>query len=113
MIQILRGVSSLECVMLILYGSSMFFNQAIAEEELNRQQGDATMTSTVTEITRRHFEEAFANARRSVNVADLVKYDNFRRKFDPMYKSGDGTGCVHIDWPETSSAGAMYQKVKQ
>lgn len=62
------------------------------------------MVSSVSEITRRHFEEAFTHARRSVNITDLVKYDNFRRKFDPMYKTGEGEGSVRIDWPETTGA---------
>lgn len=38
-----------------------------------------------SEIGRKHFEEAFAGARRSVAASDLAKYDQFRKKFDPIY----------------------------
>merc|ERR1711879_671383 len=44
------------------------------------------------EIGRKHFEEAFAGARRSVANNDLAKFDQFRRKFDPLYKQGQGEG---------------------
>ena len=38
-----------------------------------------------SEIGRKHFEEAFGGARRSVAASDLAKYDQFRKKFDPIY----------------------------
>jgi len=41
----------------------------------------------VPEITRKHFEEAMASARRSVTNIDLEKYEHFRKKFDPSYAS--------------------------
>ena len=43
------------------------------------------MEDPVPQITRRHFEEAFAAARRSVNSHDLHKFEEFRKKFDPVY----------------------------
>ena len=43
------------------------------------------MEDPVPQITRRHFEEAFAAARRSVSVHDLHKFEEFRKKFDPVY----------------------------
>lgn len=39
---------------------------------------DVDMTDPVPEITRRHFEEAFMGARKSVTVQDLYKFDVFR-----------------------------------
>lgn len=42
-------------------------------------------------ITRRHWEEALSKARISVTTTDLAKYDDFRRKFDPMYASSRGS----------------------
>jgi transitional endoplasmic reticulum ATPase len=49
------------------------------------------MVDTVPVITRTHFEEAFANARKSVSVHDLYKFDEFRKKMDPAYaKKTDG-----------------------
>jgi transitional endoplasmic reticulum ATPase len=56
----------------------------------------------VPEITRRHFEEALANARKSVTNLDLNKYDQFRRKFDPVYASrqGGAQGVSAFKWPE-------------
>merc|ERR1712050_397082 len=58
----------------------------IAAEEL--KQGEDDMDTGGSEITRKHFEEAFAGARRSVANNDLAKYDQFRKKFDPLYKAG-------------------------
>ena len=57
-------------------------------------------------IGRHHFEEAFHAARRSVTVHDLYKFEEFRKKFDPVYaKKQDGQNNVpKIDWPEDSSS---------
>jgi len=58
----------------------------------------------VPEITRRHFEEALTSARRSVTNLDLNKYDQFRRKFDPVYAARQGGGqqssAPVFRWPE-------------
>merc|ERR1719384_1792747 len=72
---------------------------AIAAEELN--VGDNAMDAEgQTEIGRKHFEEAFAGARRSVASNDLAKYDQFRKKFDPVYKNQTGGDGVYINWPD-------------
>merc|ERR1711972_1079365 len=69
---------------------------AIASEELKAG----------AEITRKHFEEAFAGARRSVAGNDLAKFDQFRKKFDPVYKnSTGGDGSLNIQWPDGPSLG--------
>ena len=64
------------------------------------------MEDPVPMITRRHFEEAFAAARRSVNSHDLYKFEEFRKKFDPVYakKSAGDETRVRINWPEDNSA---------
>jgi len=57
-------------------------------------------------ITRLHFEEAFHAARRSVTTHDLHKFEEFRKKFDPVYAkkmSGDNEKPT-IAWPETNVA---------
>ena len=56
----------------------------------------------VPEITRRHFEEALSNARKSVTNLDLNKYDQFRKKFDPVYanRQGGNQGISTFKWPE-------------
>ncbi|OMJ82658.1 hypothetical protein SteCoe_16580 [Stentor coeruleus] len=56
----------------------------------------------VPEITRRHFEEALSNARKSVTNLDLNKYDQFRRKFDPVYASRQtgSQAASKFKWPE-------------
>jgi transitional endoplasmic reticulum ATPase len=60
-----------------------------AEEERRRlaveagQDADADMEPVedpVPVITRTHFEEALANARKSVTVHDLYKFEEFRKK---------------------------------
>jgi transitional endoplasmic reticulum ATPase len=65
-----------------------------AEEERRRLAAadgqDAEMDADevadpVPVISRRHFEEAFHAARRSVTTHDLYKFDEFRKKFDPVY----------------------------
>merc|ERR1712146_152229 len=61
----------------------------------NAMEGDIQ-----AEITRKHFEEGFSHARRSVNQADLNKYDHFRKSFDPLYRSESGGGGDVINWPE-------------
>lgn len=64
-----------------------------AEEDRRRLAGDddnadADMEAAedpVPVITRAHFEEAFHAARKSVTTHDLYKFDEFRKKFDPVY----------------------------
>jgi len=54
-------------------------------------------------IGRHHFEEAFASARRSVTIHDLHKFEEFRKKFDPVYAKkvgGAEAGPPKIDWPD-------------
>ena len=83
-----------------------------AEEDykrLNAGKEDVDMTEVadaVPVITRAHFEEAFANARRSVSVHDLYKFDEFRKKMDPAYaKKVDGSNQrPTINWPEDLSS---------
>merc|ERR1712072_791692 len=79
---------------------------AIAAEELELKSGnDAMDDGAGAEITRKHFEEAFAGARRSVANNDLAKYDQFRKKFDPMYKTGQGDGGFTMQWPDDPAIG--------
>ena len=50
--------------------------------------GDAAMENQedpVPVITRKHFEEALAAARKSVTAYDLDKFEQFRKKYDPAY----------------------------
>jgi len=64
------------------------------------------VADAVPVITRGHFEEAFANARRSVSIHDLYKFDEFRKKMDPAYaKKVDGSNNKPtINWPEDLSS---------
>jgi len=75
---------------------------AIAAEEL--KEPDDMDDGAGAEITRKHFEEAFAGARRSVANNDLAKYDQFRKKFDPMYKTGGDSG-FSMAWPDEPAIG--------
>lgn len=43
------------------------------------------MEDPVPVITRKHFEEALAAARKSVTGYDLDKFEQFRKKYDPAY----------------------------
>lgn len=64
------------------------------------------MVDSVPVITRKHFEEAFANARCSVSTEDLYKFDLFRKKMDPAYaKLSEGANSVpKINWPEDTTS---------
>ena len=88
-----------------------------AEEDRRRlaaQDGetpDAEMDDAVDPvpvINRDHFEEALAAARRSVTVSDLHKFEDFRRKFDPVYAKAHGGAesapDITLNWPEDNTA---------
>merc|ERR1719388_371724 len=78
---------------------------AIAADELAAGDENAMDADAGAEIGRKHFEEAFAGARRSVGITDLAKYDQFRKKFDPVYmnqQSGD-SGAPLIVWPDDTT----------
>merc|ERR1711871_1792729 len=76
---------------------------AIAADELADGEMDTGMG---TEICRKHFEEAFGGARRSVDATQLAKYDQFRKKFDPVYMAqSGGDGGLVINWPDAPVIG--------
>ena len=86
-----------------------------ADEERKRlaaaDGGDVDMEADAVDpvpvITRAHFEEAFAAARKSVSVHDLYKFEEFRKKMDPAYaKKVDATNVAAplINWPEDTSS---------
>merc|ERR1719378_1817940 len=76
---------------------------AIAADELAAGD-DTNMDVEATEIGRKHFEEAFAGARRSVGITDLAKYDQFRKKFDPVYMNqSSGDAGFSINWPDDNN----------
>jgi len=84
--------------------------ESIASEEERRklmagEDENMEMEDAVPNITRTHFEEAMANARKSVTAYDLQKFEQFRTKFDPAYaaKMGANQRAV-INWPEDNSA---------
>merc|ERR1712151_501059 len=86
-----------------------------AEEERRRLAGDDAdanmdadeVADPVPVIGRRHFEEAFHAARRSVTTHDLYKFDEFRKKFDPVYAKNQAAGASEvpkIKWPEDTAS---------
>jgi len=85
-----------------------------AEEERRRAAAeageDADMEEDVKDpvpmITRTHFEEAFNAARRSVTTHDLHKFEEFRKKFDPVYakKAAGDESKPRVNWPESDVA---------
>eukprot|EP00916_Digyalum_oweni_P010029 GHVL01016889.1.p1 GENE.GHVL01016889.1~~GHVL01016889.1.p1 ORF type:complete len:791 (+),score=179.11 GHVL01016889.1:39-2411(+) len=96
-----EGFSGADLAELCQRAAKAAIRDAISAEEISK--GDMTDSDYVYEITRAHFEEAFANARRSVSLTDLSKYDSFRMKFDPIYKSqtAPGGGLV-MNWPDSA-----------
>lgn len=84
-----------------------------AEEERKKlmagEDAPMEMDDPVPVITRAHFEEAMANARRSVTEYDLQKFEQFRTKFDPAYASRVGAKQkAVINWPQDNSS--QFQK---
>jgi transitional endoplasmic reticulum ATPase len=54
----------------------------------------------VPEMTRAHFEDALKNCRRSVTNVDLDRYENFRKKYDPQFGTGNtGQSGQQFNWP--------------
>jgi len=54
----------------------------------------------VPEITRKHFDWAWNHARRSVTTGDLQKFEEFRKKFDPVFASQVSTSNTRkLNWP--------------
>merc|ERR1711933_177530 len=93
------GFSGADLAELCQRAAKAAIRDAIAADEL--RAGDSAMdTDASSEIGRKHFEEAFAGARRSVASNDLAKYDQFRKKFDPVYKNQTGGDGVYINWPD-------------
>merc|ERR1719277_1482842 len=100
-----EGFSGADLAELCQRAAKAAIRDAIAAEEL--KAGDDGMDDTVSsEIGRKHFEEAFAGARRSVASNDLAKYDQFRKKFDPVYmaQTGADRGPI-INWPDAPVIG--------
>merc|ERR1719388_192872 len=100
-----EGFSGADLAELCQRAAKAAIRDAIAADEL--KGGDDAMDDDAgAEIGRKHFEEAFAGARRSVGITDLAKYDQFRKKFDPVYmnSSGGGDGTPAINWPDDAGA---------
>merc|ERR1712039_166275 len=86
MAQKTEGFSGADLAELCQRAAKAAIRDAIAADEL-RAGDDAMDADAASEIGRKHFEEAFAGARRSVAGNDLAKFDQFRKKFDPVYKN--------------------------
>merc|ERR1712139_43623 len=98
-----EGFSGADLAELCQRAAKAAIRDAIAADEL-KAGDDAMDDDGVAEIGRKHFEEAFGGARRSVGITDLAKYDQFRKKFDPVYmNSQSGDGGLVINWPDDNS----------
>jgi len=82
-----------------------------AEDERKKLMNDGgddvamEMDDPVPVITRSHFEEALANARTSVTVYDLKKFEDFKMKFDPAYAAKvGGVQRAAINWPDDNAS---------
>lgn len=81
--------------------------EAIGVEEMQKASGNPDFPEFKYEIKRKHFSEGLAAARRSVTSSDLAKFDNFRSKFDPLYKSQVNDDDIDIDWPDETQGSGM------
>ena len=79
--------------------------KALARENPDGDQAMVEMEDPVPVITRKHFEEALAAARKSVTGYDLERFEQFRKKYDPAYAARvSGVATVKINWPEDNSS---------
>lgn len=79
--------------------------KALARENPDADQNMVDMEDPVPVITRKHFEEALAHARKSVTAYDLDKFEQFRKKYDPAYAAKvAGSASIKINWPEDNSS---------
>merc|ERR1711985_201123 len=101
MAELTDGFSGADLAELCQRAAKAAIRDAIAADEL--KTGDDMDIETASEIGRKHFEEAMAGARRSVAITDLAKYDQFRQKMNPSYKTG-GDGMT-INWPDNPVIG--------
>lgn len=69
------------------------------------------MEDPVPVLTRRHFEYGLANCRMSVGDADLTRYEDFKRKFDPNFNSGKSG--LKLSWPEDNSSNLVQSHAQQ
>jgi len=95
MAELTDGFSGADLAELCQRAAKAAIRDAIAADELKTDDMDVDAAS---EICRKHFEEAMAGARRSVAIADLAKYDQFRQKMQPTYNQGGGG--MTINWPD-------------
>merc|ERR1712134_118372 len=89
------GFSGADLAELCQRAAKAAIRDAIAADELAT---DGMEVDAAGEICRKHFEEAMGGARRSVAIADLAKYDQFRQKMQPTYNQGGGG--MTINWPD-------------
>jgi len=95
------GFSGADLAELCQRAAKAAIRDAIAADEMKTDDMDVDAAG---EIGRKHFEEAMGGARRSVAITDLAKYDQFRQKMNPAYKTGE-SGTT-INWPDDAVIGA-------
>eukprot|EP00928_Gymnodinium_smaydae_P087843 TRINITY_DN72035_c0_g1_i1.p1 TRINITY_DN72035_c0_g1~~TRINITY_DN72035_c0_g1_i1.p1 ORF type:complete len:117 (-),score=27.52 TRINITY_DN72035_c0_g1_i1:353-703(-) len=95
-----EGFSGADLTELCQRAAKAAIRDAIAAEDFANSSENAMQQEAPAEIERKHFEEAFAGARRSVALNDLAKYDQFRKKFDPAYRSSTSGGGLTVQWPD-------------
>lgn len=110
-----EGFSGADMTELCQRATKAAIRESIAAEEERKklmsgnEDADMEMDDPVPVITRAHFEEAMANARRSVTEYDLNKFEQFRTKFDPAYAAKvGGKQKANINWPEDNAS--QFQK---
>merc|ERR1712023_444862 len=105
-----EGFSGADMTELCQRATKAAIRESIACEEDRKKlatgddDADADMEDPVPVITRKHFEEAMAAARKSVTEYDLQKFEQFKLKFDPAYAAKQGKiQRAVINWPEDDS----------
>jgi len=95
---------------MIVEGENAYAKEQEARGVKRKDIDWAGYTPPTSELTRKHFEEAYANSRKSVSAGDIAKYDAFRIRCDPTYvnKSGIATNKTKLIWPNDTDDDDMH-----
>jgi transitional endoplasmic reticulum ATPase len=85
----------------------------INKEKLLKMRPDAkdSLPPSNNFLSFRHFEFGLSMSRRSVNAADLGKFEEFKSKFDPQFlKEKGNSNKIRIDWGVSRSENVERRK---
>ncbi len=110
------GYSGADLAELVNQTKQMAIKEEI-ENEINKEKLLKMRPDTIDSLslsnnflTFRHFEYGLSMSRRSVNSADLGKFEEFKAKFDPQFMKEKGGNKIQIDWGVSSTGNVERKK---